>query len=469
MIKNKISNQFLINYLIMLFITILIIILIQILLSFANDVISKNLACNSINIKELMNDNIEKIPSDKVLENGGGIQIINKDYKVIFSKGLNTLDKSSLTTQEFTDFLTSTNKSGVEYCYNILYNDSKEFWLIVTFPISLRIDFKLSHNDKYDSVDKQAIWSVLIAIGIFFFLLLGITTLIYSKITSFGIIIPLRKLCEGTECLRKGIYSTRVHLNFKNEFGELEYTFNAMAAKIEEEISLRKKAEDMRKKLIMDISHDLKNPLASIIGYSDLALNKRNITLDEQTQYIHVIKDNGMRTNRLIENLFELSKLESTDFKLKLEKVDIAEYLRTTMAKYILVFEDIGFTFNFDILEEEIYVMIDKDGIDRVFQNLISNAIKYNKKGTNINLSLINSDYNICIVFEDNGIGIPKTMQKNIFNAFIRVNDSKSSETAGTGLGLAITKKIINAHGGEILLESDVNSGCAFKIFLPKI
>lgn len=469
MIKKKISNQFLINYIIMMVITILIIILIIILISFADSAINQNLVCNNIVIEDLMKDNIEEIESDKVLENGGGIQIVNKEYKVIYSKGIDTLGEKSLTPQEFTDFLTSSKSNEVEYCYNILYNESQEFWLIVTFPTSIKINFSIIHNKTHPSKDGEIIFDILVTIGILFFLLLAITTIIYSKISSFGIIVPLRKLCEGTNGLRNGEYSTRVNLGLKNEFGELESTFNNMADKIQKEILLREASEKMRQKQLMYISHDLKNPLVSIIGYAELCLNKKNITLEEQRGYIDIIKHNGIRSNRLIENIFELTKLESSDFALKVEKIDFAEYLRVLMANYILDLEKNGFAFNFNIPDDEVYVMIDKNEFDRVFQNLISNAIKYNKVGTNINVELINNKDNICIIVEDNGIGIPKDMVLNIFNEFVRVDDHRNSETGGSGLGLVIIKKIINAHGGEISLKSDVNSGCSFKINLPKI
>lgn len=467
--KRKIENRFLANYVLMFIISTMITILAVTLLSFANDVISKTLVKNNYTAKSLMEDDYKSIDTKSVLGNGGGLQVINTNYEVVYSKGLNTISKDKLTTSEFTDFLIKSRGKGIPYSYSIEYNSKKQFWLVVTFPTSIRIDFAIAQNKDFASVDTQGIIGVILAVILFYLILLAISTVIYSKLTSFSIVNPLRKLCNSARRLRDGDYSARVDLNLKNEFGELQDTFNAMAQQIEQEISLRKKSEENRKNLILDISHDLKNPLSSILGYAELCNNKPNLAKEELGEYTKIIYENSIRANSLITDLFELSKMESSEYAINKTSVDICEYMREEIGIFIAVFEKAGFIYDFDIPEKEIYIGIDIKQMDRVFQNLVANTGQYNLKETKVKISLFEQENEIVIIFKDNGIGIPVEIAKDIFKPFVRGDSSRNSQTGSTGLGLAIVSKIIVAHGGNIKLITAENCGCEFIIRIPKI
>ncbi|WP_291353050.1 HAMP domain-containing sensor histidine kinase [Desulfosporosinus sp.] len=465
----KIVNRFLINYILMFIISTMIAIVAFLLLDFANDVISKTLVKNNYTAETLMRDDYKSIDIQSVLDNGGGVQVIGSNYDVVFSEGLNTFTKDKLTAAEFTDFLIMSKSIGIPYSYSIEYNPKERFWLIVTFPTSIRIDFAIVHNKDFSSVDTQNVVGFLIAVIIFYLLSLGICTIIYSKITSIGIVNPLRKLCNSAQSLRNGDYSARVDLNLKNEFGELEDTFNAMAQQIEEEISLRRQSEENRKKMVLDISHDLKNPLASIMGYAELCRTKQDLSNEERNSYTKIIYENSVRANNLITDLFELSKIESSEFKLNKIKLDVCEYIREEIGMVIPIFDRAGFTYDFNIPEAEIFTMIDTVQMDRVFQNLVANTVQYNPQGTRVRISLIEQTDKIVLFFKDNGIGIPTEIAKDIFFPFVRADSARNSQTGGTGLGLAIVEKIITAHGGNISLKTDENRGCEFCITIPKI
>lgn len=467
--KGKISNQFLVNYALMFIISSTIAVFAFILSDFANHVISTTLIKNNYTAESLMQDDYNRIDTTKVVNNGGGVQVINSNYEVVLSKGLNTFSKDKLTVSEFTDFLTASQSKGIPYSFNIEYNSEKQFWLIVTFPTSIRIDFAIVHNKDYPSVDTQNVIGVIVSIVLFYLLLLAVSTVIYSKITSISIVNPLRKFADSAKRLRDGDYSVRVDLNLKNEFGELQDTFNSMAQKIEQEISLRKQSEENRKKLVLDISHDLKNPLSSIMGYSELCRKNSLLSKEELETYTKIIYENSVRANNLITDLFELSKMESSEFVISKSRVDVCEYVREEMGNAISIFDEAGFTYEFDIPEEEIFVMLDTDKMDRVFQNLTSNTVKYNPEGTKVTVSLFEDEDKIVIIFKDNGIGIPSEIAKNIFEPFVRGDSSRNSQTGSTGLGLAIVHKIISAHDGSISLITDEDFGCEFIIRIPKI
>ena len=250
-----------------------------------------------------------------------------------------------------------------------------------------------------------------------------------------------------------------------DEFGVLAQSFNKLADSLEEEKNLRKASEDNRKRLILDVSHDLKNPLMSIIGSLELCLKNNNID-EKQKHYIKMAYDSGIRADLLIKELFEYSKLESPDYKLNLEKIDICEYMRMQISNEIEAIEESGFEGEYDIPDKEIYAEIDIVHFGRVIHNLISNSIKYNKENTKIKIKVKEAENNIEIIIEDNGIGINKELSIDIFNVFVRGDNEE--QAPGTGLGLTIAKKIVNMHNGTISLETDINRGCTFIISIPK-
>ncbi len=171
----------------------------------------------------------------------------------------------------------------------------------------------------------------------------------------------------------------------------------------------------------------------------------------------------------MLTSLFELSALDSPDFRLALSETDICEYLREQCAGLLPAFDGAGFSYVFDIPESPVYIRLDADQLSRVFQNLADNAIRYNPPGTEIAVGLTEAPDGVVIVFKDNGVGIPEEKARDIFKPFVRADASRNSRTGGTGLGLSIAQKIVVSHGGSIALDTASGKGCAFTITLPKI
>ena len=265
----------------------------------------------------IIQEDYNQIDASAVVANGGGVQVVDKNT-VLFIQRADTIGKDKLTVEEFTAFLTESKSKP--YHYDILYHPQGEFWLIVTFPTSIRLDFSLVFNKEATAGDFVRAGSVIAFVVLIYLLILALFTFIYSRITAASITIPLKKLCDGTRLLREGDYSVRVDLRLKNEFAELQNTFNDMAARIEHEISLRKRSEEDRRRLILDISHDLKNPMSSIQGYAELLIKNAGIPEQERDEYLEIILNNSKRANRLLTELFELSQLDSPEFSLKLAK-----------------------------------------------------------------------------------------------------------------------------------------------------
>lgn len=467
--KGGLKRQFLINYLIAFLLSIVAALFAFVLLSFANDVLSKTLMKNQYPASALMQDDYAQIDAAPVVQNGGGVQVVDGHYNVVLSQGPDPFRGKPLTAGSFTDFLVESRAIGTPYHYDIAYNQKGGFWLIVTFPTSIRLDFKLAFNREAASRDIGNVSAAIIAAAIFYLLLLAAFAAAYSRITSRGIVAPLRKLTEGTRRLREGDYSARVDLNLKNEFAELQKTFNDMAARIESEITLRQQSEEERKRLILDVSHDLKNPLASVAGYAELCL-KRGEALGEPVRgYVEVIHKNSRRASALLNELFELSRLESPAFCLKTQRLDVCEVLRCACGEILPSLEQAGFAYEFDIPEEPLFSMIDRERLNRVFFNLADNAVRYNPGGTGFSVRLTSAGGRAEITFRDDGAGIPEAVARDIFKPFVRGDDARNSETGGAGLGLSIARRIAKAHGGELTLDRSISPGCAFKLELPLI
>ena len=467
--RKKLSNQFAVNYLIVFLLSVLAALCALLLMSFAGDVLSKTLAKNTYTAASLMRDDITQIDAESVMKSGGGIQVVDRDFNVVFSEGLDTIGKSRLTAQEFTDFLMRSYSAGMPYHFDAAYNDSGDFWLIVTFPTSIRLGLDVAFNRDYISRDWRNVAGALAAIVIFYLLLLAFFAFIFSRITAARITTPLKKLTESARRLREGDYSARVDLRLRNEFAEIQETFNSMAGRVEGEIARREQAEASRKRLVLDVSHDLKNPLTSASGYAELLLNKPDMPPAERDSCLRIIRDSSHRAAGLLTSLFDLSALDSPDFRLSFRRLDLCEYLRGVCAELLPAFDAAGFDAVFDIPEAPMGAQIDPAQLGRVLHNLADNAIRYNTPGTAVTVRLCREDGACVIVFSDNGAGIPEDIAADIFKPFVRADASRNSKTGGTGLGLSIAQKILTLHGGTISLETGVNKGCAFRIILPPI
>ena len=465
--KRKLFSQFLGNFLMIFLLTILATVLAFVLLSFASGLISGSLAKNQYPASAIIKEDYSQIDASAVVRSGGGVQVVDKEYRVVYSHGLDTIGKDELTVEEFTTFLIESKSKP--YHYDILYQPKGEFWLIVTFPTSVRLDFSLVHNKEATTGDFMRTGLVITVVVLIYLLILAFFAYIYSRITAASITVPLQKLRDGTMLLREGDYSARVDLRLKNEFAELQNTFNDMAARIEHEISLRRKSEEDRRRLILDISHDLKNPMSSIQGYVELLMKKSGMTEQERYEYFEIIYNNSKRANRLLAELFELSQIDSPEFSLKTAKIDICEYIRQICAELVPLLEREGFQYEFDICERNVFVLLDTDRFGRIMQNLAANALQYNPPGTLVAISLTAQNNQAVIDFGDNGIGIPDHLGDSIFKPFVRADDSRNSKTGGSGLGLSIAKKIAEAHGGDLILLPDRKKGSAFRITIPTV
>lgn len=289
----------------------------------------------------------------------------------------------------------------------------------------------------------------------------------FSWLISRGIIVPLKELSEATKQIAKGNLDFKIIYKNEDELGNLCSAFDTMKDKLRESLKKQAEYENSRKELVASISHDLRTPLTSIKGYVE-ALRDGVIKDPEKfKKYFDVIYNKTDSMNKLIDDLFEYSRLDLNNIKMNKEAVEcramierIAENLRYDIEK-----EQINFSFNISF--DTFTILADKLRIEEVINNLVSNALRYTRTFIEINAFIRDND--LCIAIVDNGCGIRDEEKNKVFERFYRGEKSRSAKYGGAGLGLAISKKIIEEHSGSIWVESQEGSGCTFIFTIPEL
>ncbi|MBU5311371.1 cell wall metabolism sensor histidine kinase WalK [Tissierella carlieri] len=246
--------------------------------------------------------------------------------------------------------------------------------------------------------------------------------------------------------------------NERNNIGGLIIVFQDMTNE--------HKLDNMRKEFVANVSHELKTPITTIKSYTETLMDD-GIDEEMEQRFLAVIDNECDRMARLVKDLLQLSNLDYKKTTWKKQEVSAKKLLKEILLKLEFAFKEKNHKIIVDVEENLPNIVIDKDGIEQVILNIISNAIKYTENGGEIQISSRCLDDTISIKVKDNGIGIPEEDRQRIFERFYRVEKGRSRESGGTGLGLSIAKQIIEAHNGEILLDSCFGEGTTVEIKIP--
>lgn len=228
-------------------------------------------------------------------------------------------------------------------------------------------------------------------------------------------------------------------------------------------------ASNLKAHFISNISHELKTPINVILCAIQLIeLKNLKNNHDNEKKNISIVKDNCYRLIRLISNIIDIEKAELNDLKLNLENNNIVTLTEDIVMSVIPYAEKKNLNLIFDTDEEEVMIDIDAIKIERVILNLLSNSIKFSKENGYIGVKISSLDKYVSIVVEDNGLGIAKEELTNIFERFRQVDNSLTRKNEGSGIGLSIVKSLVELHGGEITVQSELNKGTRFIVKLPK-
>lgn len=263
----------------------------------------------------------------------------------------------------------------------------------------------------------------------------------------------------------EGDLNTSVDVIGDDEFSEMAENLNNMVAEIRVLMDKEREAERTKNELITNVAHDLRTPLTSIIGYLELLSGSAQIPSDMQKKYISITYTKAKRLEKLIEDLFGFTKLNYGKISMKVSKVDIIKLLSQLLEEFYPNFVDKHLTYELQSNVPAKVITADGNLLARLFDNLINNAIKYGADGKRVIVRVEAAEDTVTIQVVNYGYIIPKEELPLIFEKFYRVEQSRSTNTGGTGLGLAIAKNIVDMHGGNIQVSSDIN-GTVFTVRL---
>ena len=269
---------------------------------------------------------------------------------------------------------------------------------------------------------------------------------------------------EGTVTaeLRSQVYKIKYapFNNEKNIVGGLIVVF--------QDITQEHKLDNMRKEFVANVSHELKTPITTIKSYTETLLDNE-VDKDTNQKFLSVIDSESDRMARLVRDLLQLSNIDYNKTNWIRTEISISNMLKDIISKLDLLIKEKAHKVELDIEEKLPNIVADKDGIEQVILNIISNAIKYTEDKGQINIRAFTKDDDLVLKVKDNGIGIPDDDKDRIFERFYRVEKGRSREMGGTGLGLAIAREIIDAHGGSINIHSIFGQGTEITIILPLV
>ncbi len=265
------------------------------------------------------------------------------------------------------------------------------------------------------------------------------------------------RISEGMKEISSGNLDTIIEVQGDDEFSEMAFRLNSMARSLKKYMEKERESEREKNEFITSIAHDLRTPLTSIMGYLDLVVNNENLAEDKRREYTRISYDKSIKLKQLTEEFFQLTKMGHKEVELNVEQLDIVKLMEQLMNEFYPQFTENKLAFELKTNVEKMQIEGDPNLLVRVFENLISNAIKYGYEGKRVDV-MIDGHAEYCNISVVNyGKIIPAEELPLIFQKFYRVEQSRSRQTGGTGLGLAIAKEVVEKHGGSIRVSSDRN------------
>lgn len=264
--------------------------------------------------------------------------------------------------------------------------------------------------------------------------------------------------------LQAGNLNRRALTRSSDLTSQICYGINEIAMENQSRLIRQKQTEQAYKRLMTGLSHDVKTPLASLVGYLE-AVESNLVEGKEKDAYIHVAAMKAGHLRQFVESLFEWVKLDAGDQIFHFERLDLNELTRDIIAEWIPVFENNDFTYEIDIPENEYLTRVDPNAYTRILNNLFQNAVSHSN-GDLIKIYAAETEQEAVFHIADNGKGIPAENIPYIFERLYQCDPSRMGE--GNGLGLAIAKEFVTAHGGTIYASSVPGSGTEFVLTFPK-
>ncbi len=273
-----------------------------------------------------------------------------------------------------------------------------------------------------------------------------------------------------------------VEISFKIKGDWKQRTFQARAARVQQDngeligivmilrdVTQQKEIDKMKNELVSMVAHELRSPLTSISGFSELLLDS-DITKSQSNEYANIILNESRRLSDLINKFLDISRIESGRIQPKKTPLDMEEVVQMVVGNNSYLAAKKNIQVEIHGMSKLGKISADPGMMEQVFLNLFSNAVKYSAANTRIDFVLKNSDREVIVQVHDHGYGIPEDALPNIFDKFYRVSENENvRDVVGSGLGLSLVKQIVDMHGGHVEVESKVGHGSVFSVYLPRM
>ncbi len=298
-------------------------------------------------------------------------------------------------------------------------------------------------------------------------LLAGGMALVLGALVTWRLVRPLQRTTAQVERIEAGEYAARVPVTSNDEFGRLGAAVNRMAAAVQESVESLRATDELRRELVANIGHDLRTPMAGLIGYLEEAERHLDRGRCEEAQAaLATAEQQGDYLRRLVRDLFELSLLQRPHTELRTEPVPIAELMRDAAASHRPAFRDKGVALDLDLASSLPVVPGDGVRLMRALSNLIANALRHTPEGGQVTLRATATTEAVEVAVCDTGEGMTPEQVEHLRHREGQSPVRRSGET-GTGLGVAISRAVARAHGGALLVESTRDAGSTFTLRLP--
>lgn len=328
----------------------------------------------------------------------------------------------------------------------VLYVEGQTFFVFI--DLTQNTGLGASQRAFLNSVNRSLIYGLISA---------SLAAILLTIMLSRRILRPIEALTKASRAMGAGKLNQRVTIHTNDEIGELATAFNAMADGLSHQ-------EQLRRNMVSDVAHELRTPLSNIRGYLEAIQDG----LTQPTpEVINSLYEEAMLLNRLVDDLQELALAEAGQLQLRPALVNLETLISGAITAIQPRLDDKKIHLVTDVAHNLPVLEIDPERIAQVLRNLLTNAITYTSEGGAITLRAFRIPTGVEVLIQDTGIGIAQDHLRNVFERFYRVDESRSRATGGAGLGLAIVKQLIQAHGGEINIESILGIGTTVTFTLP--
>jgi signal transduction histidine kinase len=414
-----------------------------------------------IHASDFLGDSDTKSLLAQLERENGWVETLDEHKHIVTVWGKQGEDKSEYTESELLKNLENNNR---DYYYSMtaFSRNDQPYYYLVKIPMDRIDNDKMLDSKRREKEVRQYVFTSIAG----FILLSALVIFIYSRISARKIKVPLQQITEGIETMIQGNYKVRLQFEAESEFLMIRDAFNYMADQLQKSEDENRELELGKRKLLADIAHDLRTPISTIQSFAK-ALHDGMVTdSNQQIRYLNAIFQKSERVNVLMDSLFEITLLDNPSYSFNIEEGDLCEWTREMIAEHYAEMERRRIGLELDIPEIPIICAFDRKQMARVVSNLITNAVKYNPEATRLFIQVRKEPNQVILEFADTGFGIPESLHETIFDPFVRGDEARSS-TGGTGLGLSISRKIVEKHGGTLLLVHSDLYATFFRISLP--